>query len=98
MNVVGAVLVTTALLISMVGISTVLAKIPANFSTNPDVLKIEMNLSGLISSILVYHDLKAGYWDISYTGKEHGWNGSDGKILRGNISFPDSQVNRFDGP
>jgi hypothetical protein len=96
-NVVGAILVTAVLLVSMVGISTVLAKMPANFSTNPDVLKIEINQSGLFSSILVYHDLKAGYWDIGYTGKQRLWKG-DEKILQGNISFPDSQINRFDVP
>jgi hypothetical protein len=92
----GILTIAVVLLLLGAGISTVLAKMPANFSTNPDVLKIEINQSGLFSFILVYHDLKAGYWDICYTGKQRGWNG-DEKNLQGNISFPDSQVNRFDG-
>jgi len=90
------ILAIAGMLLLGTGIGPVLAKMPANFSTNPDVLKIEINQSGLFSFILVYHDLKAGYWDICYAGKQHGWQGVE-KILRGNISFPDSQVNRFDG-
>lgn len=92
----GILLIAVILLLGT-GISTVLAKMPANYSTNPDVLKIEINQSGLFSYVLVYHDLRAGYWDISFTGKQRVWNG-DGKILQGNISFPDSQVNRFEVP
>ena len=93
----GILLIAVTLLLLGTGISTVLAKMPANYSTNPDVLKIEINQSGLFSYVLVYHDLKAGYWDISFTGKQRVWNG-DGKILQGNVSFPDSQVNRFEVP
>lgn len=81
----------------MIGMSPCLAKMPTNASTNPDVLKIELNQSGILSLLMVYHDVKAGYWDISFTGVQRVWNGG-GEKFQGNISFPDDEVNRFEVP
>lgn len=92
------ILVIAMLLVSTVGISTVFAKIPGNFSTNPNVLKVEINQSGFLGSIMIYHDLKAGYWDVRFAGKQRFLYGSNGNPFQGNISFPDNQVNRFDIP
>lgn len=97
LNVTYAVLITAVLLGSMIGMNPGLAKMPANASTNPDVLKIELNQSGILGLLMVYHDEKAGYWDLSFTGKQRGWNGNE-KKFQGNISFPDNEVNRFDVP
>lgn len=89
------ILAIAGMLLLGTGIGPVLAKMPGNFSTNPDVLKIEINQTTTLIVVSVYHDLKAGYWDIYYAGWLHGGEG-DKKISQGNVSFPDSQVNRID--
>lgn len=95
--VLGVFLTAALLLGTMVEINTVLAKMPANASTNPDVLKVELNQSGSLFFLMIYHDQQAGYWDISFTGKELTWDG-DVKNMLGSVSFPDSEVNRFEVP
>jgi hypothetical protein len=96
-NVLSAILITTVLMGSIIGMGPALAKMPANASTNPDVLKIQLNQSGLLSFLMIYHDVEAGYWDISYIGKQRKWNGEEEKA-QGNVSFPDSEVNLFEVP
>jgi hypothetical protein len=85
----GILAIAVTLLLLGTGISAVLAKMPDNASSNPDVLKIELNASGNVALVMVYHDLKAGYWDIYFGGM------SRHNITSGNISFNDGQVNRF---